>query len=48
MHRTPAASKGWANRGLLMWKYERKAWNLGIQQNTHMFNPWINNFKVIK
>lgn len=47
-HRTPAANKGWANRGHLMFKKEGDAWNLGIQQNTHLFNPWISSFKRIK
>lgn len=48
MHRTPAGASGWAGRGNLLWKSEGKAMNLGIQSNTHMFNPWINSFKKIK
>lgn len=48
MHRTAAGASGWAGRGNLLWKAEGPAMNLGIQQNTHMFNPWINSFKVIK
>lgn len=48
MHRTAAASRGWAARGNLMWKFEDTAMNLGIQQNTHLFNPWIQSFKIIK
>jgi|GEM_PF-6491054 len=48
MHsRTPGLS-GWAGRGNLLWKAEGEAMNLGIQSNTHMFNPWIQSFKVIK
>lgn len=48
MHRTPAASSGWAARGFLMFKKEGDAMNLGIQQNVHLFNPLIDSFKVIK
>ncbi|WP_293916381.1 MULTISPECIES: RHS repeat domain-containing protein [unclassified Sphingobacterium] len=48
MHRTAAGASGWAGRGSLLWKTEQGVMNLGIQSNTHMFNPWINSFKVIK
>lgn len=48
MYRTASGSIGWISRGNLLWKSEGGVMNLGIQQNTHMFNPWINNFKVIK
>ncbi|MFV0328207.1 MAG: DUF6443 domain-containing protein [Dysgonomonas sp.] len=48
LHRTEAARSGWATRGNLLWKPEQGVMNLGIQQNTHIFNPWIQNFKVIK
>lgn len=47
MHRTAAGASGWAGRGNLLWKAEGSAMNLGIQSNTHMFNPWISNFKKI-
>jgi RHS repeat-associated protein len=47
-HRTAAGSSGWAGRGSLLWKSEQGAMNLGIQSNTHMFNPWIQSFKAIK
>lgn len=47
-HRTFAGSSGWASRGNLLWKVEKEALNLGIQQNTHLFNPWIKGFKAIK
>jgi hypothetical protein len=47
-HRTAAGSSGWAGRGNLLWKSEQGAMNLGIQQNTHMFNPWIQSFKTIR
>ena len=47
-HRTAAASSGWAARGNLLWKSERGVMNLGIQQNTNLFNPWIQSFKTIK
>jgi RHS repeat-associated protein len=40
-HRTAAASSGWASRGNLLWKSEKGVMNLGIQQNTDLFNPWI-------
>jgi hypothetical protein len=43
-HRTPAASKGWSKRGLLMWKLEKGTLNLGIQDNTNAFNKQIDNF----
>ncbi len=48
MHRTAAGASGWAGRGSLLWKSEQGVMNLGIQSNTHMFNPWINSFKVIR
>jgi len=48
MHRTAAGASGWAGRGNLLWKSEKGVMNLGIQQNTYMFNPWINNFIIIK
>ncbi|MCB0738966.1 MAG: hypothetical protein KDC92_15765 [Bacteroidetes bacterium] len=48
MHRTAAGSSGWAARGNLLWKSEQGAMNLGIQNNTQLFNPWINSFKAIK
>jgi RHS repeat-associated protein len=48
IHRTKAASSGWAERGHLMWKSEKGALNLGIQQNTGIFNSQIQSFKVIK
>lgn len=48
MHRTAAGASGWAGRGNLLWKSEQGVMNLGIQSNTHMFNPWINSFKIIK
>jgi RHS repeat-associated protein len=48
MHSRAPGLSGWAGRGNLLWKSERGAMNLGIQSNTHMFNPWINSFKVIK
>ena len=48
LHRTAAGSSGWAGRGSLLWKSEQGIMNLGIQSNTHMFNPWIQSFKVIK
>ncbi|HAT3994180.1 TPA: hypothetical protein I9Y67_003504 [Elizabethkingia anophelis] len=47
LHRTAAGSSGWAARGNLLWKMEQGVMNLGIQQNTHMFNPWIKTFKII-
>ena len=47
MHRTAAGASGWAGRGNLLWKAEGPAMNLGIQSNTHMFNPWISSFKKI-
>lgn len=48
IHRTAAGASGWAGRGNLLWKSEQGVMNLGIQQNTYMFNPWINNFIRIK
>ncbi len=47
-HRTAAGSSGWAARGNLLWKPEQGVMNLGIQSNTHLFNPLIRNFKVIE
>lgn len=47
MHRTAAGASGWAERGSLLWKSEQGVMNLGIQQNTHLFNPWIQSFKPI-
>jgi hypothetical protein len=46
-HRTAAASSGWSGRGSLLWKSEQGVMNLGIQQNTQMFNPWIQSFTKI-
>jgi hypothetical protein len=48
MHRTAAGASGWAGRGNLLWKSEQGVMNLGIQSNTHLFNPFINSFKIIK
>ena len=45
-HRTAAGAKGWASRGNLLWKSEKGALNLGIQQNTELFNPWIQKFEI--
>ena len=47
-HRSAAGSSGWAARGNLLWKPEQGVMNLGIQSNTHLFNPWIRSFKVIE
>jgi RHS repeat-associated protein len=47
-HRTAAGGSGWAARGTLLWKSEQGVLNLGIQQNTHLFNPMIESFKPIK
>jgi len=48
MHRTAEGASGWAGRGSLLWKSEKGVMNLGIQSNTHMFNKWVNSFKVIE
>jgi len=47
-HRTQSGSTGWTSSGNLLWKSEHGTLNLGIQQNTSMFNPWIESFKAIK
>jgi hypothetical protein len=47
-HRTAAGASGWAARGSLLWKMEQGVRNIGIQSNTHIFNPLIKSFNIIK
>jgi YD repeat-containing protein len=47
-HGTFAGRTGWAGRGNLLLKMEKNSLNIGVQQNVHLFNPFIKSFKVIK